>query len=72
MRNVRTQKELLPLEVKSNKNTSKSLATLIKGDKYTDIQHGLKLSAGNIGESNGIYTFPYFCAFLLKRYLSQW
>ena len=69
---VRTQKELLPLEVKSNKNTSKSLATLIKGEKYADIQHGLKLSAGNIGESNGIYTFPYFCAFLLKRYLSQW
>ena len=69
---VRTQRELLPLEVKSNKNTSKSLATLIKGEKYADIQHGIKLSAGNIGESGGIYTFPYFCAFLLKRVLAAW
>lgn len=68
---VRTGKELLPLEVKSNTNASKSLSTLIKGEKYADIQHGIKLSAGNIGFANGIYTFPYFCAFLLKRYLSQ-
>lgn len=69
---VRTQRELLPLEVKSNKNTSKSLATLIRGEKYADIRHGIKLSAGNIGESGGIYTFPYFCAFLLKRVLAAW
>ena len=69
---VRTQQELLPLEVKSNRNTSKSLSTLIKGEKYSDILHGIKLSAGNIGFSNGIYTFPYFCAFLLKRYLKSW
>ena len=69
---VRTQRELLPLEVKANKNTSKSLATLIKSEKYADIQHGIKLSAGNIGESGGIYTFPYFCAFLLKRVLAAW
>lgn len=69
---VRTQRELLPLEVKANKNTSKSLATLIKGEKYADIQRGIKLSAGNIGESGGIFTFPYFCAFLLKRVLAKW
>lgn len=69
---VRTQRELLPLEVKSNKNTSKSLATLIRGEKYADIRHGIKLSAGNIGESGGIFTFPYFCAFLLKRVLAAW
>ena len=69
---VRTQQELLPLEVKSNRNTSKSLSTLIKGEKYSDILHGIKLSAGNIGFSNGIYTFPYFCAFLLKRCLKSW
>ena len=69
---VRTRDELLPLEVKANRNTSKSLASLIKGEKYADIRHGLKLSAGNIGQANGIFTFPYFCAFLLKRYLSSW
>ena len=69
---VRTRDELLPLEVKANRNTSKSLASLIKGEKYADIRHGLKLSVGNIGQANGIFTFPYFCAFLLKRYLSSW
>ena len=66
---VRTQSELLPLEVKSNKNSSKSLAALIRGEKYADICHGLKFSAGNIGFSDGIFTFPYFCVFLLRRFL---
>ena len=27
---------------------------------------------GNIGESGGITTFPYSCAFLLKRFLETW
>ena len=69
---VRTQQELLPLEVKANTNRSKSLSTLMKSEHYADIRHGLKLSKGNIGESNGITTFPYFCAFLLKRFLETW
>ena len=66
---VRTADELLPLEVKAGSGTSKSLATLIRGEKYADIKHGIKLSAGNVGFSDGIYTFPYFCAFLLKKWL---
>lgn len=68
---VRTRKELLPVEVKANRNSSKSLTNLIHGSKYADIAHGIKLSAGNIGYSDQIYTFPYFCAFLLKRYLTE-
>ncbi len=68
---VRTQQELLPLEVKSNKNTSRSLAELIRNEKYSEIHQGIKMTAGNIGRAKGIYTFPYFCAFLLKRYLGQ-
>lgn len=69
---VRTQQELLPLEVKANTNRSKSLSALIKNERYADIRHGLKLTKGNIGESGGITTFPYFCAFLLKRFLETW
>ena len=68
---VRTADELLPVEVKAGNNTSKSLSTLIRGEKYADVKRGIKLSAGNIGFSNGIFTFPYFCAFLLKRWLEQ-
>ena len=69
---VRTQQELLPLEVKANTNRSKSLSALIKNERYADIRHGLKLTKGNIGEAGGITTFPYFCAFLLKRFLETW
>ncbi len=66
---IRSKKSLLPLEVKATNGTAKSLRTLINGEQYADISYGLKLVSGNIGFSNNIYTFPYFCAFLLKRYL---
>lgn len=69
---LRTQQELLPLEVKANTNRSKSLSILMKSEHYADIRRGLTLSKGNIGESNGITTFPYFRAFLLKRFLETW
>ena len=66
---VRTASELVPVEVKAKNGRAKSLRTLISRDKYTDIHHGIKFIGGNIGFSDNIYTFPYFCAFLLKRYL---
>lgn len=68
---MRTQKNLLPVEVKAKSGTAKSLRTLIGSDKYPDIRYGLKFTAGNVGFDDNIYTFPYFCAFLLKRYLKQ-
>ncbi len=68
---VRTADDLVPLEVKSKNNKAKSLAQLIKSDKYPDISFGIKFCAGNIGFENNIYTFPYYCAFLLKRYLRE-
>ena len=67
---VRTKKTLVPVEVKAKAGTAKSLSTLVKSDAYPDITTGVKFSAGNVGFQNNIYTFPYFCAFLLKRYLS--
>ena len=66
---VRTKDELVPVEVKANRNRSKSLRQLISGDSYGDIHWGIKLADSNIGIEDGIYTFPYFCTFLLKRYL---
>lgn len=67
---MRTKDLLIPVEVKAANATSKSLQTLIKSDKYTDIQWGVKLVDGNIGYANDVLTLPYFCAFLLKRYLA--
>lgn len=68
---VRTRKSLVPVEVKAVSGRSKSLRTLIESDRYPDIKYGIKLSKKNIGFENNIYTFPYFCSFLLKRYLQN-
>ena len=66
---VRTARSLIPIEVKAKNGMAKSLKTLIDGERYADIHCGIKLTGGNIGYSEKIYTFPYFCTFLLKRYL---
>lgn len=68
---VRTSNSLIPLEVKSTNNKSRSLSTLVSNEKYSDIEYGIKLCAGNIGFNNNIYTFPYYCTFLLKKYLQE-
>ena len=64
---LRTAKSLIPVEVKSKDGRAKSMRTLIDSERYPDIRFGMKLSRNNIGHENRIYTFPYFCAFLLKR-----
>lgn len=68
---VRTAENLIPVEVKATNGRSKSLRTLINSDRYPDIKYGIKFTGGNIGYSDDIYTFPYFCAFLLKKYLNK-
>ena len=59
------------MEVKATNGMAKSLRTMLKSDSYPDIKYGIKLISGNIGYSDYIYTFPYFCAFLLKDYLKE-
>ena len=68
---LRTSGNLVPVEVKATNGRSKTLSTLIKGEHYLDIAFGVKLTGGNIGFENGIYTFPHFCAFLLPRFLNE-
>ncbi len=68
---VRSRSSLIPVEVKANSGKAKSMTTLIESDKYPDIRYGFKLSKNNIGHENGIYTFPYFCTFLLKRFMAS-
>ncbi|MBR2961092.1 MAG: ATP-binding protein [Burkholderiaceae bacterium] len=66
---VRTTDSLVPVEVKAGNTKSKSLNMLVNGKGYEDIRFGLKLCAGNIGYKNNIYTLPYFCAFVLRKWL---
>lgn len=68
---TRTQDNIVPIEVKSLNNQSKSLKSVINSNNYDDIKFGIKFIKGNIGFSNNIYTFPHFCAFLLKRFLKE-
>lgn len=66
---IRSTDNLIPVEVKARSGKSKSMRTLITSDKYEDVAYGFKLSTNNIGYSDKIYTFPYFCTFLLKRFM---
>lgn len=66
---LRTATHLIPIEVKSTNGKSKSMHSLIAGERYTDISYGIKLAHANIGFANNIYTFPHFCTFMLKEYL---
>nr|MCR5332382.1 ATP-binding protein [Lachnospiraceae bacterium] len=68
---IRSRDNLIPVEVKSNRQASRSLRNLIEGEKYSDIAFGIKLGDQNIGHENDIYTFPYFCVFLIKRYVAE-
>ena len=68
---IRDKDSLIPVEVKSNDNTAVSLNNLIDSNNYKDIKYGIKLCNKNIGFNGKFYTFPYFMAFLLKRYLKN-
>lgn len=68
---LRSAASLIPVEVKAKSGKAKAMKTLISSDRYPDIRYGFKLSTDNIGHENHIYTFPYFCAFLLKRFIKD-
>lgn len=68
---ARTKTRLVPIEVKAKSGTAKSMRTLIQSDAYPDIEYGIKLSSGNVGNEGNIRTFPHFCTFLLRRYLAE-
>ena len=68
---VRDADSLIPVEVKARDGATASLNNLIKWDSYPDVKYGIKLGYKNIGWNGQFYTFPYFLAFLLKRFLKE-
>lgn len=70
---VRDVTSLIPVEVKAGNNATVSLNKLTKTDKnkYADVKYGIKFSMANVGFNGNFYTFPYFLAFLLKRFLRE-
>ena len=68
---VRDANSLIPVEVKATHGASISLNKLIESSSYEDIRYGIKFCMKNIGYNDKFYTFPYFLAFLLKRFLRE-
>ncbi|MBQ6673416.1 MAG: ATP-binding protein [Spirochaetia bacterium] len=68
---VRTADTLIPIEVKSKDGATISLNNLVKSSSYPEVQYGIKLAHKNLGFNGRFYTIPYFCAFLLKRFLKE-
>lgn len=68
---IRNSNDLIPLEVKSHTGRSQSMRSLINNSKYEDIKWGIKLSSNNIGYDNNLWTFPYFCTFIIKDWVNR-
>ncbi len=68
---VRTTESLVPVEVKAKDGATASLNNLIKYPSYEDVRFGIKFCNKNVGFNGRFYTIPYFCAFLLKRFLRE-
>jgi predicted AAA+ superfamily ATPase len=70
---VRNADSLIPVEVKSGNCATASLnrLTAVSRSTYSDVKFGIKFCMGNVGYNQRFYTFPYFMAFLLKRFLRE-
>ncbi len=68
---IRDSNSLIPVEVKANDNATVSLNKLIDSEQFKDIKYGIKLGNKNIGFNGKFYTFPYFMAIFLKRFLND-
>ena len=68
---VRDSDSLVPVEVKAMDGATVSLNKIIDSEKYPDVKFGIKFGYKNIGFNGKFYTFPYFLAFLLKRFCLQ-
>ena len=68
---VRDPESLIPIEVKAVDRPTASLNNLIKSDKFPDIRFGIKLARKNLGFNGQFYTFPYFLAGFLKRWVLE-
>ena len=68
---VRDANSLIPIEVKANDQATASLNTMINRKSFSDVNYGIKFANKNIGFNGKFYTFPYFMAFLLKKFLKE-
>ena len=68
---VRDADSLIPVEVKAKDGATASLNNLINWNSYPDVKYGIKFGYKNIGWNGHFYTFPYFLAVFLRRFLRE-
>lgn len=64
---IRIKDNIVPIEIKANKGSARSLNTVIDDKKIDEIKYGIKFSNNNIGVSNKVLTLPFFTLFMLKK-----
>lgn len=68
---VRDMDYIVPLEIKANNKKATSLINFLELFKNKNVKYGIKFANSNIGFKNNIYTFPYFCIFMLRNFLKD-
>ena len=66
---IRDKNSLIPIEVKAQDGATISLNNLIIKEQYPDVKYGIKFCKKNIDYNGNFYTFPYFLAFLIKKFI---
>ena len=68
---IRIKDNIVPIEIKANKGSARSLNTVIDDKKINEIKYGIKFSNNNIGVANNMLTLPFFTLFMLKSVITN-
>ena len=68
---IRLKDSIVPIEIKANKGSARSLNAVIGDKKISEIKYGIKFSNNNIGVANNVLTLPFFTLFMLKRVITN-
>ena len=68
---IRLKDNIVPIEIKANKGSARSLNAVIEDKKISEIKYGIKFSNNNIGVANNVLTLPFFTLFMLKRVITN-
>lgn len=68
---IRLKDNIVPIEIKANKGSARSLNAVIEDKRIDEIKYGIKFSNNNIGMANNVLTLPFFTLFMLKRVITS-
>ena len=68
---IRLKDNIVPIEIRANKGSARSLNAVIDDKRIDEIKCGIKFSNNNIGVANNVLTLPFFTLFMLKRVITN-